>query len=472
MSGLEVLVALAIAVGLVGVVVPVLPGSLLVLGAILVWAWHVGSADRLGRLRGRGRFVAARRRREVRRPGPPAQGGRHPRPRRCSLGGVLGVVGFFVIPVVGLVIGFVLGVYLAELHRVGAERGLARHRARAEGGRPLHADRAGRRPARRGRLGRRRGRRPDSMVRPPRRSAQRRLRALGLHRRRRLTAYVGLAGRPTACLGAALGTVVLAVFVRGDPTGADFAWGLLAGRRQRHRHGVPLPRVRSGRMGVVAPVSAVGAALLPAASASLTGERPTLLVWVGMLRGLPGIWLVSREPAPPGRARAGAAGLLDGILAGVGFGLLFAALGQVPTEAGFWPVAANQVGLAASPSPWPRCCLGGDPVPRGAATGGAGRGSAGHPRPSSASCSPAAGSAQRRGRAHLALPRVHRAARHPGAARAAAPRPGRWGWRCARQPWSAWRWADQPPSAVTATPVEVTSTRWRSGTSTQRGSSS
>ncbi len=30
-------------------------------------------------------------------------------------GGVLGIIGFFVIPVVGLVIGFVLGVFLAEL---------------------------------------------------------------------------------------------------------------------------------------------------------------------------------------------------------------------------------------------------------------------------------------------------------------------------------------------------------------------
>ena len=37
MTGLEVLVALVIAVGLVGVIVPVLPGSLLVLGAVLVW---------------------------------------------------------------------------------------------------------------------------------------------------------------------------------------------------------------------------------------------------------------------------------------------------------------------------------------------------------------------------------------------------------------------------------------------------
>jgi hypothetical protein len=34
----------------------------------------------------------------------------------------LGVVGFFVIPVIGLVVGFVLGVYLAELRRVGVNQ--------------------------------------------------------------------------------------------------------------------------------------------------------------------------------------------------------------------------------------------------------------------------------------------------------------------------------------------------------------
>ena len=35
-------------------------------------------------------------------------------------GGALGVVGFFVVPVIGAVLGFVLGVYLSELQRVGA----------------------------------------------------------------------------------------------------------------------------------------------------------------------------------------------------------------------------------------------------------------------------------------------------------------------------------------------------------------
>jgi uncharacterized protein len=41
--------------------------------------------------------------------------------RTLMVGGLLGLVGFFVVPVVGLLIGFVLGVYLAELQRVGRD---------------------------------------------------------------------------------------------------------------------------------------------------------------------------------------------------------------------------------------------------------------------------------------------------------------------------------------------------------------
>src|SRR3546814_15104750 len=38
----DVIVALAIAVGLVGIVLPMLPGSLLILAAVLGWALHLG----------------------------------------------------------------------------------------------------------------------------------------------------------------------------------------------------------------------------------------------------------------------------------------------------------------------------------------------------------------------------------------------------------------------------------------------
>ena len=49
-------------------------------------------------------------------------------------GAVLGIIGFFVIPVVGLVIGFVLGVYLAELaQRRDQRRGVDVDQARVKG---------------------------------------------------------------------------------------------------------------------------------------------------------------------------------------------------------------------------------------------------------------------------------------------------------------------------------------------------
>ena len=168
----------------------------------------------------------------------------------------------------------------------------------------------------------------------------------------------------TACGGAALGTVVLALTVAGDPSGADLAWGLLAGVGSGIGTAFLYRGFARGRMGVVAPVSAVGAALLPAAVAVATGERPSAIVWLGIVAAIPGIWLVSQEPAPEtGAVKVRAEGFLDGVLAGAGFGLLFAALGQVPEDSGYWPVMATQlVSLVAVVVA--SLLLGGDPRPR------------------------------------------------------------------------------------------------------------
>ena len=117
MSLTEVLVAVAIAVGLVGVLVPVLPGTILVGGAVLVWAFEVGTSTAwivfavVTTLLAVGAIVKyvvpGRRLAEA---GVPTSS--------LWAGGLLGLVGFFVVPVVGLVLGFVLGVYLAEARRL------------------------------------------------------------------------------------------------------------------------------------------------------------------------------------------------------------------------------------------------------------------------------------------------------------------------------------------------------------------
>lgn len=147
---------------------------------------------------------------------------------------------------------------------------------------------------------------------------------------------------PVAFVGsvaALVGAVALALVVDGSPTRGDLWWGALAGVGSGAGGAFLYRGLAAGRMGVVAPISAVGAGLLPVGVGVATGERPELLVWLGIGAAVPGIWLVSREPGPSGELGAG---IVDGVLAGLGFGLLFAAMGQVPGTAGFAPLALAQ----------------------------------------------------------------------------------------------------------------------------------
>ena len=121
MTTLDALVGLAILVGLVGIVVPVLPGSILVVGAVLVWAVYTGTALGWGVFAVATALVAVGAVVKFTIPGRGLRTNGVPR-STIVLGGVLGIIGFFVVPVVGLFLGFVLGVYLSELGRVGRAR--------------------------------------------------------------------------------------------------------------------------------------------------------------------------------------------------------------------------------------------------------------------------------------------------------------------------------------------------------------
>lgn len=134
MTGIEVLVGLAVVVGVVGIIVPVLPGTLLILGAVLVWAVLTGTAEAwtyfsvVTFLLVVGAVVKyAVPGRNLKAVGVPN--------RTLVVGALVGFVGFFVIPVVGVFIGFVLGVYLSEIQRVGrvAAGPSTRHALKAAG---------------------------------------------------------------------------------------------------------------------------------------------------------------------------------------------------------------------------------------------------------------------------------------------------------------------------------------------------
>ncbi|WFE21837.1 DUF456 domain-containing protein [Solwaraspora sp. WMMD937] len=110
---------LAILIGLIGVLVPILPGLLLCWAGVLGWAifsdagggrWLIVAVATLIAVGGTViKYLWPGR--DLKRAGVPN--------RSLLVGGALGLVGFFLVPVLGLVIGFVLGVWLAERQRLG-----------------------------------------------------------------------------------------------------------------------------------------------------------------------------------------------------------------------------------------------------------------------------------------------------------------------------------------------------------------
>lgn len=110
---LDLLVVVALAVAAAGIIVPVLPGTFLALGALLVWAIITGGPIAWGSFAVMALVIGAGQvlkyllpHKSLTTAGVPG--------RSILVGGVAAIVGFFVIPVVGLIVGFIGGLYLAE----------------------------------------------------------------------------------------------------------------------------------------------------------------------------------------------------------------------------------------------------------------------------------------------------------------------------------------------------------------------
>lgn len=156
---------------------------------------------------------------------------------------------------------------------------------------------------------------------------------------------------------AAVIIAAMALAAGGAPETADWLWGALSGVGGGIGAAFLYRGLGSGQMSVVAPISALGAALVPVAVGVATGERPSPLTWAGVASALPAIWLVSQaEPDhgpldalehathsehPPRPGPRTGTGVVDALLAGLGFGLLFSALGQIPDPAGVGPLSMS-----------------------------------------------------------------------------------------------------------------------------------
>lgn len=111
------LIGLAILLGIVGTIVPILPGALLVAGAVLLWAVLTGGTTAwLVAVAAVGIIIAGQVLKYMI-PGKQLKATGVPN-WVLFVGAVGGIIGFFVVPVIGLILGFIAGVFLAEAGRL------------------------------------------------------------------------------------------------------------------------------------------------------------------------------------------------------------------------------------------------------------------------------------------------------------------------------------------------------------------
>ena len=128
------------------------------------------------------------------------------------------------------------------------------------------------------------------------------------------------------------------------PLPIDMFWGALAGLSGMVGIIFLLRGFSVGRMGIVAPVSAVVGTAIPVIFAVFTEGLPRQLQLAGFAVALVGIWLLNRPEGDAGRP----AGVGMAMVAGMGFAGFFIALAQVSKSAIFWPLVAGRISTCAA----------------------------------------------------------------------------------------------------------------------------
>jgi drug/metabolite transporter (DMT)-like permease len=149
-------------------------------------------------------------------------------------------------------------------------------------------------------------------------------------------------------LSAALAAVLLALVFSGSPIAEDLAFGAAAGAVNAIGLGLLYHGLATGRMGIVAPVAAVVASIIPITWGLLTGERPGPVVIVGVAVAVVAVGLIAREREQHAGANA-TRSLVLAVVAGAGLGTSLIFYAQTGSDSGFWPVlAARAVAVVAA----------------------------------------------------------------------------------------------------------------------------
>ena len=140
-----------------------------------------------------------------------------------------------------------------------------------------------------------------------------------------------------------LAIMVLLVLVDGRaPVWRDVGFGAAAGSVGLIGVILLYRGLAGGTMSVVAPITAVGAGVVPFVWGLLTGERPTGIALGGVAAALAAVALVSAADAVEDQT-ATRSDVLLALGAGVAFGMVFILLGETGEESGMWPVLAARV---------------------------------------------------------------------------------------------------------------------------------
>jgi len=146
-------------------------------------------------------------------------------------------------------------------------------------------------------------------------------------------------------VGAALMAVMLPFFP-GTLSARVVLFGILGGAAGLLGVSLMYQLMVNAPMNVISPVTAVLAAIVPVLVGVLTGERPAVSAWLGMLAGLIAVVLVSRTTDEHPHGKIGTRVLALAFLSGVGFGLYFVFLARAGHDSGLWPLVISRLASA------------------------------------------------------------------------------------------------------------------------------
>jgi len=139
-----------------------------------------------------------------------------------------------------------------------------------------------------------------------------------------------------------IGVTAVALLVAESFSSQDFLLGAVGGLFGGLGVGLLYRRLAVGPMAVVAPITAITSAAVPALWSLVNGESLSSLVWLGVIVALVAIGMVSYSDDGAG-ADITVPVIAESLLAGVGFGAFFIFLDATESASAPWPVVGARL---------------------------------------------------------------------------------------------------------------------------------